>query len=144
MAVPLFITAPALAQDSQGGPPTWKSQVPLGDGRVFVTDGSFLFDAAHAKPAELPDVVLAPAAATVERYLAAALENEYRLDELRRGEQAGTYVAPSGVVLSAAYVDYVRRAVPARSVRLRMKGDLEPVVVLLDGAGIGLIMPMKR
>jgi hypothetical protein len=122
----------------------WKRLVRLTDGRTFVTDGSFTIDTAIAKPSEPPKNVLAAASAKlVEGYLAALLPDEFALDELKSG-RPGTYESPSGVTLNAVYVDYLRRVLPPSTLRFRMKGDLEPVVVLSSGTAVGLVMPMKR
>jgi hypothetical protein len=117
----------------------------MSDGRTFVSDGGLALDAAIAKPAALPAVVLGPASAKVlEGYMAAPLKNEFTLADLGPAATGRTYTAPSGVVLNSTYVDYLRRTFPAGRVRLRMKSDLEPIVIVADGAAVGLLMPVKR
>jgi hypothetical protein len=124
--------------------PVWKRMVTLSDGRTFVTDGSFALDAALAKPAARPSEVLPAATAKViEGHLLAPLPDEFALAQLTGGRRS-MYTAPSGIVLNAVYVDYLRRTLPASKLRFRMKGDLEPTVVLLNGTAVGLLMPMKR
>jgi len=72
----------------------------------------------------------------VDMYLSADLPNEFSLSQLSPRD-ARTYAAPSGIVLNATYIDFVRRTLPPRQVRLRMKGDLDPVVIAVDGKPVG-------
>lgn len=140
----------AVAQDrspsptpTQGAPLTWQRLVRLHDGRTFVSDRRLVLDAALAKPAVLPSHVLPEQTAKViEGYLTAELPNEFASSQLTRSGE--NYTAPSGVLLNRVYVDYLRRTLPATRLRFRMKGDLDPVVILLDGKAVGLLMPMKR
>ena len=140
----------AHAQDRPDSPaPTQTSAwacdrvVHLRDGRTFVSDGRFLLDAALAKPAATPSKILGEATAKiVDGYLTAPLTDEFSVSQLATRD--GNYVAPSGVLLNAAYIDYLRQNLPASRLRLRMKSGLEPVVILLDGKSVGLLMPMRR
>ncbi len=128
-----------------GAPPGWKRVVKLSDGRTFITDGALSLDAAVAKPRVLPGEALGASSAKVlEGFLSAALPQEVDLTGLRPASAGVNYVAPNGVLLNAGYIDYLRAALPRSRVRLRMKGDLEPVVILLDGNPVGLVMPMRR
>lgn len=128
-----------------GAAPAWKRIVKLSDGRTFITDGGMTLDVALARPDAIPHEVLGAATAkVVEGYLAAPLPHEIDLRQLRAAPASPHYVAPNGVQLNAGYVDYLRRALPPARVRLRMKGDLEPVVILLDGTAVGLVMPMRQ
>jgi hypothetical protein len=125
--------------------PTWTRLVQLADGRTFVTDGSLAIDVALAKPAVLPTVVLSGASASLlEGYLTAPFIHECGLAELKAGGKPGTYVAPSGVVLNAKYVEYLRHTLPTARLRLRLKGDRDPVVLLSHATAIGVLMPMAR
>lgn len=147
-----MIASDASAQGSSGSAaPTqaddvvWKQLVPLHDGRVFITDTSFTLDVALAKPAVRPTRILSDAAANlIEKHMAAQLPDEFALSELKPRADTKQYVAPSGLVLNALYVDYLRRTLPGWRLHLRMQGDMEPVVILLDGKSVGLLMPMKR
>ncbi|MDP9291779.1 MAG: hypothetical protein M3O82_05390 [Verrucomicrobiota bacterium] len=117
----------------------------LHDGRTFVSDGALALDAELAKPAVLPSHILAEATAKViEGYLTAEVPDEFASAQLTYDRDPGKYVAPSGVVLNAIYVDYLRRTLPNSRLHFRMKSDLEPIVILLDGKAVGLLMPMKR
>ena len=117
--------------------------VQLDDGRTFVTDGGMAIDAALAKPT-LPNNALAPVGGKIiERYLSADLPNEFSLSQLSPRD-GRTYTAPSGIALNATYIDFVRRTLPPRQVRLRMKGDLDPVLITVDGKTVGVMMPVKR
>ena len=139
----------ALAQNhptptTPGSPgPLWQRMVQLDDGRTFVTDGGMAIDAALAKPT-LPNNALSPVSGkTIERYLAADLPNEFSLSQLSPRD-GRTYAAPSGVVLNATYIDFVRRTLAPQPVRLRMKGELDPVLILMNGKPVGAMMPVKR
>jgi hypothetical protein len=135
---------PASASPAQNGTVTWQRLVRLHDGREFVSDGRLALDAALAKPSVLPSTVLPEATAKIiEGYLAAQLPDEFALSELSH-PGAEQYIAPSGVVLDPIYVDYLRRTSSGSRLRLRMKGDTEPIVILLDAKAVGLLMPMKR
>jgi hypothetical protein len=135
----------ASAAPTEGATVTWKRVVRLRGGRTFVSDGSFALEAALAKSAVLPSDVLPEATAKlVETYLAAELPDEFSLSQLTISPGVKKYVAPSGVVLNPIYVDYLRRTLPGSRFRFRMKSDLEPVVIVLDGKAVGLLMPMKR
>jgi hypothetical protein len=126
------------------GAPIWTRVVRLSDGRTFVTDGAITLDAALAKPKTLPTVVLPEATGKViEKYLAAPLENEYSYSQLSTGKYPRSYVAPSGIFLGADYVEYLARTLGKRNLRLRMKGELDPIVVLVSGKPVGLVMARK-
>ena len=121
----------------------WNKMFRLPDARLFVTDGAITFDAQLAKPRELPATELpASTGQIMERYMAAELPDEFALRDLERGTRPETYESPSGVTLAAKYVEFLRRVVPRAS--LRMKGDLEPVVILSDGKAVGLVMAMRK
>ena len=128
-----------------GGGPAWKRVVKIADGRSFVTDGSLAIDAAIAKPAVLPaEVLTAGTARLLERYLAARLKDEFALSDLKASGAAGNLAAPSGVLLNAVHIEYLRRTLPASKLRFRMESDVDPVVILSDGTAIGVLMPMRR
>ena len=139
----------ALAQNhptptTPGSPgPLWQRMVQLDDGRTFVTDGGMAIDAALAKPT-LPNNALAPVGGKIiERYLTADLPNEFSLSQLTPRDGSRTYAAPNGVVLNATYIDFVRRTLAPRQVRFRMKGELDPVIITVDGKPVGVMMPVK-
>lgn len=139
--------APA-AQERSPGPapagagPTWQRSLRLGDGRLFVTDGAMAIDAALARPATLPAEAQASAGASfIERQLSAQHADEVGLRQLSRAD-GGVYRTPSGVHLGPAYVDFLRRTLPAA--RLRSSGSRDPVVILLEGRAVGVVMPLAR
>jgi len=126
-----------------GGTVTWTQMAKFADGRTFVTDGSLSIDAAIAKPATLPTAVLPSSTENLlKRYMTAALPDEFALTDLRAGAN-GAYIAPTGVTLSGNYLAYLARTMPPPRVRLRMKSDLDPVVIVLNGTAVGLLMPMR-
>jgi hypothetical protein len=124
------------------GEPAWQGVVRASDGRTFITDGGLAIDAALAKPAKLPARELA--AHVLEGYLAAAHKAEYSVSDLRVAESSRTYASPSGVLLNATYIDYLRTILPASSIRLRMTGDMQPVVIATNGRAVGVLMPVKK
>jgi hypothetical protein len=138
----LFQTGTPPRPGSGGAPPQWRRVLKLTDGRSFITDGGMTLDVALAKPATLPtDVVSGAVAKVVEGYLSAQLPNEIGLNDL--GRRGSSYGGPGGILLNEGYIDYLRNVLPARRVRLRMKTDTDPVIVVLDGKPIGLLMPVR-
>ena len=125
-------------------PLSWKRVLHLHDGRIFISDGAIALDAALAKP-DSPSAQKLPEAnaKVVEGYLTAAVPDQIGLSELKPDAESRKYVGPGGLLLNAVYVDYLRRTTPRAQLRFRMKSDLEPVVILLDGKPVGLLMPMK-
>jgi len=123
------------------GEPAWRGVVKLPDGRTLVTDGNMALDVELARPKPLPTRV-AGSGPVLDKHLRAAWPDEFSPAQLSKGPRAGMYVSPTGVVLSALYVDYLRRTLPAGRWRLRMKGTYEPVVVLVDGTPVGIVMAM--
>ena len=124
------------------GDPTWQGTVRLTDGRTFVTDGGLAIDAAIAKPAQRPDRELA--AKVLEGYLNAAHKDECSFSDLTAVATGRTYTTPSGIALNATYIDFLRRTLPARSVRFRMTAPMQPVVVVADGKAVAVLMPVKQ
>jgi len=137
MQQPLKPTAPGTSGD-----PVWQGIVRLTDGRTFVTDGGLAIDAALAKPAKLPDRQLPPKA--LEGYLNAAHKDEYTFSDLTAAATGNTYTTPSGIALNAAYISYLRRTLPARSVRFRMSAPRQPVVIIESGKAVGVLMPVAQ
>ena len=124
------------------GDPAWQGVVRLADGRTFVTDGGLAIDAAIAKPAQLPTRELAPT--VLDRYLNGPHKDEYGFADLNAAPSGRTYTAPNGIPLNATYVNFLRRTLPARSVRFRMNGDMQPVVIVASGTAVGVLMPVKQ
>jgi len=134
---PMKPTAPGTPGD-----PMWQGIVRLSDGRTFVTDGGMAIDAALAKPAKLPERELA--GRVLESYLNASHEHEYGFADLTAAASGLTYTAPAGIALNATYVSYLRRTLPARAVRLRMTGEMQPIVIAIDGKVVGVLMPVRQ
>jgi hypothetical protein len=134
---PMTPTAPGTPGD-----PTWQGIVRLSDGRTFVTDGGLALDVAFAQPAHLPDRELA--AKVLEDYLKASHKDEYGLGDLNAAASGRTYTSPSGIALNATYINYLRRKLPANSVRFRMTGELQPIVILANDRAVGVLMPVKQ
>jgi hypothetical protein len=138
-----FTAETAVSQVPSADGVTWSRMFVFTDGRTFVTDGAFMLDSSLVDAGEFADAeLIAPHLATFEGYFAADLPDEFALSEHERDAQ--TFRAPSGVALSARYVDYLRATPRGPSLRLRMKGDFEPVVIVADCNAVGLLMPMKR
>ena len=124
------------------GEPAWQGTVLLSDGRKFVTDGGFAFDAAIAKPAKLPERQFP--SKIVEEYLKAPHKDECRLADLVGNASGKTYRTPSGIALNATYINYLKRVLPARSVRLRMTAPMQPILVESDGKLVGVLMAVAQ
>lgn len=130
-------TAPGSAGD-----PAWQATLRLSDGRTFVTDGGFAIDVAIAKPSTLPDREFP--SKIIEDYFKAAPKDECRLGDVTGMASGKTYKTPSGIVLNATYVNYLKRTLPSRSVRLRTTAPMRPVLVEADGKLIGVLMPVAQ
>jgi hypothetical protein len=124
------------------GDPAWQAVARLSDGRTLVTDGGLAIEAALAKLARLPEKEFS--GKVIENYFNLPLKDEYRFGDLTPPANGRTYATPSGIPLSATYLDYLRRVLPAASVRLRMGGELQPVVILVDGKAVGVLMPVRK
>ena len=123
------------------GDPNWQRLVTLSDGRTLVTVGGMALDVEIAMP-KLPAEGLTKIPGKIlEGYLAGSFTHEFGLGELKVKEAGRTYVAPSGVLVSATYVDFLRRTMSASTVRLRMKGNMEPIVIMANGSAVGVLMP---
>ena len=134
---PMKPTAPGTAGD-----PAWQGIVRMSDGRTFVTDGGLAIDAALAKPAKLPERELA--ARVLETYLNATHKDEYGFGDLDAAASGRTYTTPSGIPISATYINYLRRTLSASGVRLRVGGEMQPVVIVANGKAVGVLMPVKK
>ena len=127
------------------GDPVWTRTLHLSDGRTFVSDGGMAIDADLAKPATLPTIVLSGASAKlIEGYLAAPLKDDVPVTGLIPNLNGRTFAAPSGLLLNATYVNFLKRILPARSLRFRMETEQQPMVVLSDGKPVGVLMAVKR
>ena len=117
----------------------------LSDGRTLVTDGALLVDAAIAKPATLPATILPPSTAKImEGHMSAQLPDEFGLAQLSAGPRPGTYATPSGILLNRTYVDFLRQSVPPAQLRFRMKGQLDPIVIVVSGKPVGVLMAVAK
>lgn len=135
---PMTPTAPGLLSSD----PTWQGAIRLSDGRTFVTDGGFAIDAAIAKPAKLPDKQFP--SKVFEDYLKAPQKDTCRLGDLTGTMSGKSYKTPSGVALNSTYVNYLRRTLPARSVRLLTTTASQPVLIESDGKLVGVMMPIAQ
>jgi hypothetical protein len=120
--------------------PKWSKRLQLSDGRTFVSDGAIALDSSFADVAALDNLTSIPPAA-VEKYFKAAFTSEIRASDLTaRGSQ---YLTPEGIPVSGLYIDYLRRKV-GRDLRLRITGDRQPILLMLDDRPIGVVMPMAK
>ena len=124
------------------GDPAWQGILRLSDGRTFVTDGGLALDAALAKLVAFPDRQLP--AKILESYLAPPSGDEYGISNLSPAASGKTYIAPNGIALNVTYINFLRRTLPAGSVRLRTNGALQPIVILANGKSIGVLMPVRQ
>lgn len=134
---PMTPTAPGTSGD-----PAWQGTVRLSDGRVFVTDGGLAIEAGLAKPAKLPDRELA--GKILGDYLTAPYKDEVGIRDLTAAVTGRTYTSPSGIAMNANYINFLRRIVPAASLRLRMTAPGQPVVVVAGGKAVGVLMPVAQ
>ncbi len=137
LAQPMKPTAPGTPGD-----PRWQGILRLTDGRTFVTDGGLAMDAALAKPAALPSRELVPK--VLQDLLNASYKDECGLGDLGGPTSDRTYTTPSGIALNATYVDFLRRTLPAGSVRFRMSEKAQPILIVAGGKAIGVLMPVKQ
>jgi hypothetical protein len=122
--------------------PAWSRTVRLADGRIFVTDGGLALDVVVAKPKAMPpDIQGDQAAKALAGHVALVNPTDVGLADLTSGAKKNEFVAPNGSTLNGNYVSFLRRAAPTS--RLRLKGLLDPIVVVLDGKVIGVFMPIK-
>ena len=128
-------TAPGTAGD-----PVWQGTLKTSDGRTFVTDGGLAIDAALARPAKLPERELP--GGLLEKQLAAERTEVIGFRQL--AASGSTYNTPKDIPLNATYVDYLRRTLPAAAVRFHMGGELDPIVVTVDGKPVGVMMPVRK
>jgi hypothetical protein len=134
---PMKPTAPGTSGD-----PAWQGILRLRDGRTFVTDGGLAIDAALARVPKLPEREVA--AKLLEVYLGAAHTDECRFSDLTAVATGRTYTTPSGIALNATYINFLRRTLSTRSVRFRMTGPTQPIVVVLDDNAVAVLMPVKQ
>ena len=80
----------------------------------------------------------------LEDYLGAAHKDETGFKDLDAAASGRTFTTPSGIALNATYINYLRRILPAASVRFRMTGKMQPIVVVADGKAIGVLMPVAQ
>lgn len=130
------------AAPGTAGDPKWQGTIRMSDGRTFVTDGGLAVDAALAKPSKLPERVVS--GKVLEGYLAAKQPDECGFGDLTAAVSGKTYTTPKGIALNATYINYLRRILPARGVRFRMSGELDPVVVAANGKSVGVLMPVRK
>jgi hypothetical protein len=124
------------------GPPIWTRAIKMPDGRTLVSDGALAVDAAIAKPASLPTVVLPVESGTIlERQMNAAPTDEVALISLGSGTMKNTFLGPRGIHLNGNHVTFLRRVAPQS--RLRFRGPLDAIVIMLNGKPIGLTMAVS-
>ena len=119
----------------------WQRVVLMPDGRAFVTDGGMAIDVAVAKPPRLPEAT--QPGAVFARLLTHPYTGEIGLRDLTSGPRTNTFATPSGVLLNGNYVTFLRGVLPGRA-RLRVNGEMDPIVVVLDGNAIAVVMPVRR
>jgi hypothetical protein len=122
--------------------PAWshKVKLPLPDDRTFVSDGGLVLDVEVAKPAVRPSESMpAEMGKAVAGYLSGYYPTEIGLSDLREGPTPAVFVGPQGFAVSRNHVTFLTRYVPR--VRLRVKGDGHPVLLVLDQRKIGLLLP---
>jgi hypothetical protein len=121
--------------------PTWSRVVPMPDGRTFVTDGGLAIDVAIARPAKMPTTRLTVDNGKIlERHFNATQTDEVALSALRTSGHKNTFLGPRDIPVNGNYVAFLRRVAPQS--RLRFRGPLDPIVIVMAGRPIGLAMPV--
>jgi len=121
---------------------SWRNVFRLSDGRLFVTDGALMIDASFVDEGQRPSAEITPSMQVIEGYLALKHPDEFTLQQLEVGSLPRSFRSPSGVFVGAKYVEFLRAAGPERSLRLRMNGAREPIVIVSDGVAVGVVMPL--
>lgn len=124
------------------GDPKWQGILRVNDGRTFVTDGGLVIDAAVAKLTTLPEREFP--SKLLETYFSESHTSEYGLNEMTAVPGGKTYRAPNGIALNATYIDFLRRTLPAGSVRLRMSAAIRPIIIVVNSEMVGALMPVKQ
>ena len=124
-------------------PPQWTRVLKMPDGRTFVTDGGISIDAAIAKPATLPSVVLPPESGkNIADRMSTPHDHEIAIGDLRRGGFKNSFATPDGIELNGNYVAFLRQTTASSKMRLRTKGKRDAVVVVVDGQAVAIMMPL--
>ena len=123
------------------GDPVWQGVVRLSDGCSFITDGGLAIDTALANPATVPAREIP--GKVMETYLDAPHTVEYGFSDLTTAATGKTYTTPGGIPLSATYINYLRRILPANT-RFRVGGELQPVGIVTNGKVVGVLMPVRK
>jgi hypothetical protein len=122
--------------------PIWTKAIEMPDGRKLVSDGALTVDAAIAKPASMPTTVLPVESGRIlERQMTAAPTDEVALMSLGPGTMKNTFLGPRGIHLNGNHVAFLRRVAPQS--RLRFRGPLDAIVIMLNGKPIGLTMAVS-
>jgi hypothetical protein len=132
-------TKPVPAGPAVVAAPVWTRAIKMPDGRTLVSDGALAVDAAIAKPSSLPATVLPVESGRIlERQMNAAPTDEMALAALGPGTMKNTFLGPRGIHLNGNHVTFLRRVAPQS--RLRFRGPLEAIVIMLNGKAVGLTM----
>jgi hypothetical protein len=124
-------------------PLAWTRTIKMPDGRTFVSDGGMMIDAAIARPASLPTVVIPPESSqAIARNFTAPFDKEIALSDLRAASLKNSFATPDGIGVNGNYVNYLRSVLSDGRTRLRTKGPRDPIVVMMAGQAIAVVMPM--
>jgi hypothetical protein len=125
--------------------PIWTRALQVPDGRTFVSDGALALDVALAKPAKMPETNLgAQSGAIIARAFTGEHQEEVGLSDLGTGPFKNTFATPKGTVLNGNYVKFLRGVDSAARLRLRVKGEMQPIAIFLDGQPVGVVMAVRR
>ena len=134
---PLKPTAPG-----SSGDPVWQAVVRLSDDRRFITDGGLAIDTSFAKPDKLPEREVP--GKILESYFVAPHKEEYGFSDLTANASGRTYTMPNGIPQNATYINYLRRVLPTGRTRFRVSGEMQPIVIWLNGKAVGVLMAVKK
>jgi hypothetical protein len=125
--------------------PEWTSSVKLADGAVLVADDQMVLNALLAEPGRIPEATIpAEPIETMFRAMAVAAPGQsFYLNKLEEVGVEGALRGPGGVLLSETHIAYLRGKFGFRDVQLFNRQLDEDSVIVIDGAPVGILRPLK-
>ena len=80
----------------------------------------------------------------MQDYISAPHKDEHRLTDLIGRPSGTSYATPSGITISATYVNFIRRVLPVATVRLRVSAANRPVIIMANEKAVGVLMPVRQ
>lgn len=126
--------------------PEWTASVRLSDGSVLVADGEMALNSVLAEPGRIPEATI-PAEPIEKMFRAMAVTapgESFYLNKLEDIGVEGALRGPRGVLVSERHIAYLRGKFSFRDVQLFNRQLDEDVVIVIDGAPVGILHPMKE